>query len=74
MDLLREYSEGLVCTTACLKGEVGYNFFTGQDSAVSAIKKLHDLFDDDFYLEIQENGIPEQRPVNEKSSNTRKME
>ena len=26
MDLLREYSEGLVCTTACLKGEVGYNF------------------------------------------------
>jgi len=67
MDLLREYSEGLVCTTACLKGEVGYNFFTGQDSkAVSAIKKLHDLFGDDFYLEIQENGIPEQRPVNEK--------
>ena len=26
IDLLKEYSEGLVCTTACLKGEVGHNF------------------------------------------------
>ena len=40
IELLREYSEGLVCTTACLKGEVGYNFFTGQDErAISAIEK-----------------------------------
>lgn len=65
IDLLKEYSEGLICTTACLKGEVGYNFFTGQDErAVKAITKLHDIFGDDFYLEIQENGIPEQAHVN----------
>ncbi|TNE95836.1 MAG: PHP domain-containing protein, partial [Deltaproteobacteria bacterium] len=44
IELLKEYSEGLICTTACLKGEVGYNFFTGQDDrAVSAIKKLHEV-------------------------------
>lgn len=67
IDLLKEYGEGLVCTTACLKGEVGYNFFTGQDKrAVSAISKLHEVFQDDFYLEIQENGLPEQKIVNEK--------
>ncbi|MFT6070079.1 MAG: DNA polymerase-3 subunit alpha [Bacteriovoracaceae bacterium] len=67
LDLLKEYGEGLICTTACLKGEVGYNFFTGQDErAVKAVTKLHDLFGDDFYLEIQENGIPEQKIVNEK--------
>ncbi len=67
LELLREYSEGLVCTTACLKGEVGYNFFTGQDEKANrAISKLHDIFGDDFYLEIQENGIAEQRIVNEK--------
>ncbi|MEE3078530.1 MAG: DNA polymerase III subunit alpha [Bdellovibrionota bacterium] len=67
IELLREFSEGLVCTTACLKGEVGYNFFTGQDErAISAIEKLKDVFEDDFYLEIQENGIPEQKIVNEK--------
>ncbi|EQC52595.1 DNA polymerase III subunit alpha [Bacteriovorax sp. DB6_IX] len=68
VELLKEYSEGLICTTACLKGEVGYNFFTGQDErAVKAIEKLRDIFGpDDFYLEIQENGIPEQKIVNEK--------
>lgn len=67
IDLLKEYSEGLICTTACLKGEVGYNFFTDQDDkAVKAIHKLHEIFQDDFYLEIQENGIPEQAIVNKK--------
>lgn len=66
-ELLREFKEGLICTTACLKGEVGYNFFSDQDDrAIKAIEKLHDLFGDDFYLEIQENGIPEQKIVNEK--------
>lgn len=65
--LLEEYSEGLICTTACLKGEVGYNFFTDQDDrANKAITKLSNLFKDDFYLEIQENGLPEQKIVNEK--------
>jgi DNA polymerase-3 subunit alpha len=68
VELLKEYSEGLICTTACLKGEVGYNFFSGQDDrAIKAIEKLSDIFGpDDFYLEIQENGIPEQKIVNEK--------
>lgn len=67
MDLLRKYSEGLVCTTACLKGEVGYNFFINQDEqAKKAAKRLSDLFKDDLYLEIQDNGIPEQKLVNEK--------
>lgn len=67
IELLKEYGEGLICTTACLKGEVGYNFFTEQDEKASkAIHKLHEIFQDDFYLEIQENGIPEQKIVNEK--------
>jgi DNA polymerase-3 subunit alpha len=67
LDLLKEHSEGLIASSACLKGEVGYNFFTGQDDkSYSAISKLHEIFKDDFYLEIQENGIPEQKIVNEK--------
>lgn len=66
-ELLREFKEGLICTTACLKGEVGYNFFSEQDDrAIKTIEKLKDLFGEDFYLEIQENGIPEQKIVNEK--------
>lgn len=66
-DLLREFSEGLICTTACLKGEVGYNFFSDNDDrAIKAIQKLSDIFGEDLYLEIQENGIPEQQIVNRK--------
>ncbi|MBT7610986.1 MAG: DNA polymerase III subunit alpha, partial [Bacteriovoracaceae bacterium] len=65
--LLEEYSEGLICSTACLKGEVGYNFFTEQDDrSHKAIAKLRSIFKDDFYLEIQDNGLPEQKIVNEK--------
>lgn len=67
VDLLREYSEGLIATTACLKGEIGYNLFTGQDErAYQAAMKYREIFKDDFYLEIQENGIPEQVDVNKK--------
>ncbi|MDH4466879.1 MAG: DNA polymerase III subunit alpha [Bacteriovoracaceae bacterium] len=67
MALLKEYSEGLVATTACLKGEVAYNIFTKQeDRAVKAIMQYRELFGDDFYLEIQENTLNEQKLVNEK--------
>ena len=67
VDLLREFSEGLIATTACLKGEVGYSFFTGQDErAHQAALKFREIYKDDFYLEIQENGIPEQVDVNKK--------
>jgi DNA polymerase-3 subunit alpha len=67
IELLREHSEGLIATTACLKGEVGYNLFTGQDErAYQAALKFREVFKDDFYLEIQENGIPEQVDVNKK--------
>jgi DNA polymerase III subunit alpha len=67
IELLKEHSEGLIVTTACLKGEVGYNFYVGLDElAKKAIKKLHNIFKDDFYLEIQENGLEEQAIVNKK--------
>jgi DNA polymerase-3 subunit alpha len=67
VELLREFSEGLIATTACLKGEVGYNIFTGQeDKSYAAAMKYREIFGDNFYLEIQENGIPEQIEVNKK--------
>jgi DNA polymerase-3 subunit alpha len=67
VELLREYSEGLIATTACLKGEVGYSLFTGQNErAYQAAMKFREIYQDNFYLEIQENGIPEQLEVNRK--------
>ncbi len=66
-ELLKQYSEGLVATTACLKGEIAYNLFTGNDDrAHAAVLKYRELFKDDFYLEIQENGLSEQEEVNKK--------
>lgn len=61
IELLKEHSEGLIATTACLKGEVAFNFFTGQDDkAAQAISRLKDVFQDDFYLEIQRHGLEEE--------------
>lgn len=62
IELLKEFSEGLIVTTACLKGEVAFNFFTGQDDkAHQAIQKLHGVFGDDFYLEIQRHDLEEEK-------------
>ena len=45
ISLLKEYSEGLIATTACLKGEVGYNLFTDQDDrAIKAVNNLREVF------------------------------
>jgi DNA polymerase-3 subunit alpha len=67
LELLKKYREGLIATTACLKGEVAYNFFIGKDDrAGEAVFKLQEVFGEDLYLEIQENGLEEQKSVNEK--------
>ena len=63
--LLKEHSEGLVCLSACLQGRVakrlvGYDY----DGAVEAAKMLKDIFKDDFYIEIQDHGIDEQKRIN----------
>ncbi len=52
----------MIATTACLKGEVAFNFFTNQDDkAHTAIQKLNEVFKDDFYLEIQRHGLEEEK-------------
>lgn len=62
IELLKEHSEGLIATTACLKGEVAFNFFTDQDDkAHQAIQKLKEVFEDDFYLEVQRHGLDEEK-------------
>ncbi len=66
-EVLEKYKEGLIALSACISGEIPYNFIAGQDNkAIAAIQKMHNLFKDDFYLEIQENSIPEQKIANEK--------
>ncbi len=65
-ELLKEHSEGLIGLSACIKGEIPYYILKGrEDLAEASLKEYLDIFGrDNFYLEVQENGIPEQRLAN----------
>ena len=66
-ELLFSHKEGLICLSACLKGEIPHLIHTNQ---LERAKKIADEYKsafgkDNFYLEIQDNGIPEQETVNQ---------
>jgi len=63
-ELLKEYSEGLVVLSACLKGEISYKLRRGRrEAAIDAAEYYLDVFGDDFYLEMQDHGIEEEHDV-----------
>jgi len=66
-ELLRQHSEGLICLSACLKGEVNEHIVaTREREAEAAAKEFLDIFGEgNFYLEMQDHGIPEQKLANE---------
>jgi DNA polymerase-3 subunit alpha len=65
-ELLEQYSGGLIGLSACLKGEVPYFLSRGQiDKArEAALLYKHILGPENFFLEIQHNGMPEQEEAN----------
>ncbi|MBE7077057.1 MAG: DNA polymerase III subunit alpha [Clostridiales bacterium] len=64
---LEQYSEGLICLSACLAGDIPkYILNEEYDKAEEQILWFKRVFKDDFYLEIQHNGILEQEIVNQK--------
>ena len=67
IELLREYNKGLIALSACLKGDVPHLLKIGNyEEAVEKAKEYSSIFDDNrFYLELQENQIPEQKIVND---------
>ena len=63
--LLKEHSEGLVCLSACLQGRVSKRLVSGDyEGAKQAALMLYDIFKDDFYIEIQDHGIEDQKRIN----------
>lgn len=66
-ELLRKWNQGLVAMSACLAGEIPTWILKGDmERAKQAALEYRDIFDDGrFFLEIQENGIPDQKRVNE---------
>ena len=62
---LKKYSEGLVCLSACLAGEIPQAILNRQyDEAENIVKWFKDVFKDDFYLELQNHKLEEQIEVN----------
>ena len=65
-EVLEKYSEGLIALSACLAGEVAtYIRENNYEKAKDTALKLQDLFGkDNFFLELQDHGIPDQTKVN----------
>jgi len=63
-EILKQYSEGLVALSACMKGEIPFNLRRDRKAkAIETAEYLLELFGDDFYLEVQDHGIPEEHVV-----------
>ena len=60
-DLLEKYGDGLIVLSACLAGNIPQYLLNGRyDEAKQLARRLKNRFGDDFYIELQNHGIPEQ--------------
>ncbi len=66
MEVLREFHEGIIALSACLAGEVQRNISKGlPEEARKAARKYEECFGKgNYFLELQDHGIPEQKTVN----------
>ncbi|MCI8302543.1 MAG: DNA polymerase III subunit alpha [Oscillospiraceae bacterium] len=67
MDLLRQYSGGLIALSACLAGEIPKRLVNGNyEGAKAYALEMREIFGEDgFYLELQDHGIRNQAVVNQ---------
>ncbi len=72
-DLLKEHAEGLICSSACLQGEINWHLnlsernvkfgAKGYEEAKRVALKYQEVFGDDFYLELMRHGIGDQHRI-----------
>ncbi|MDD5154217.1 MAG: DNA polymerase III subunit alpha [Desulfovibrionales bacterium] len=64
-ELLERYNAGLIAMSSCLHGEIPFALLhEGEKAALEKTAAYARIFPDRFYLELQENGIAEQKTVN----------
>ena len=64
MALLRQYTEGLICLSACIAGVIPQAILAGEfEKADAHVKEFKSLFGEDFYIEIQDHNIKDQKIV-----------
>ena len=67
LEVLENYHEGLICLSGCLAGSVNQALLNGQNEKAEEIALWHKkVFGEDYYIEIQNNGIKEQVLANQK--------
>lgn len=65
--LLKIHSDGLIALSGCMAGEIPQYLLAGEESkAKDILMEYKDIFQEDFYLEIQDNGLEKQDEINEK--------
>lgn len=64
-EILREHSEGIIATSACLGGEINQYLLAGdKEGAYKSAREYKDIFGKDFYLELQDHNLREQLRIN----------
>jgi len=66
LELLSQYSEGLVATTCCLQGQIPQMLLQNDENkARKLLKKYREIFGDNYYIELQNHNIDDQEHVNQ---------
>lgn len=64
-ELIKKYSQGLICLSACVQGELADLILQKElKKAKETAQKYKDLFKDDYYIEIQDHGLDNQKRSN----------
>ncbi len=64
-EILEKYKDDLICLSACIQGEVARLFLDGnKEEAIKRAKYYKELFKDDYYIELQDHGLKEQKDSN----------
>lgn len=64
-ELLTKYAEGIIALSSCLAGEIPSRLLVGDYSGAKKLALFYkDVFNGDFYLELQDAGLEEQKEVN----------
>ena len=67
LEILEKYSEGLICLSACLAGSLSQAIIQGNMEKAEEIALWHKrVFKNDYYIEIQHNGLRQQIMINQK--------
>ncbi len=65
MELIRAHSEGLIALSACIAGKIPQLILAGSmPEAEAAALELREIFGEDFYLEVQNHGLDDERRAN----------